>query len=40
MSPEINNWLQLVFRWLHVIAGVMWIGHLWFFNFLDNSKNR
>jgi uncharacterized membrane protein len=35
MSPEINNWLQLVFRWLHVLAGVMWIGHLWFFNFVN-----
>src|SRR5207248_7931690 len=35
MSPEINNWLQLTFRWLHVLAGVMWIGHLWFFNFVN-----
>ena len=35
MSPEINNWLQLIFRWLHVLAGVMWIGHLWFFNFVN-----
>jgi len=22
-----------IFRWLHVISGVMWIGHLWYFNF-------
>src|SRR5260370_3721037 len=35
MPPDVNNWLQLVFRWLHVIAGVMWIGHLWFFNFVN-----
>ena len=21
------------FRWLHVVAGIMWIGHLWYFNF-------
>jgi uncharacterized membrane protein len=35
MSPEISNWLNLLFRWLHVIAGVMWIGHLWFFNFVN-----
>jgi uncharacterized membrane protein len=35
MSPEVDNWLQLVFRWLHVIAGIMWIGHLWFFNFVN-----
>jgi uncharacterized membrane protein len=37
MSPEINNWLQLLFRWLHVLAGVMWIGHLWFFNFVNSQ---
>jgi uncharacterized membrane protein len=22
-------------RWLHVVAGIMWIGHLWFFNFVN-----
>ncbi len=37
MNPELNNWLQLVFRWLHVVAGVMWIGHLWFFNFVNGQ---
>jgi uncharacterized membrane protein len=35
MNPEVNNWLQLIFRWGHVIAAVMWIGHLWFFNFVN-----
>jgi uncharacterized membrane protein len=35
MNPEVLNWSNLVFRWLHVIAGVMWIGHLWFFNFVN-----
>jgi len=35
MNPEVENWLNIVFRWLHVIAGVMWIGHLWFFNFVN-----
>jgi len=35
MNPEINNWLQLAFRWLHVVAGIMWIGHLYFFNFVN-----
>src|ERR1043165_3411049 len=27
--------LHLFFRWLHVIAGITWIGHLYFFNFLN-----
>jgi len=30
-----NTLLNLVLRWAHVVAGVMWIGHLWFFNFVN-----
>ena len=29
------TWLEPIFRWLHIIAGIMWIGHLWFFNFVN-----
>jgi uncharacterized membrane protein len=29
--------LNLLFRWIHVVAGVMWIGHLWFFNFVNSQ---
>ncbi len=28
-----HEWWSFFFRWLHIIAGVMWIGHLWYFNF-------
>ena len=24
-----------LFRWLHVLSGVMWIGILWYFNFVQ-----
>lgn len=27
--------LHLLFRWLHVFAGIVWIGHLYFFNFVN-----
>ena len=27
--------LELFLRWLHVIAGIIWIGHLYFFNFVN-----
>ncbi len=27
--------VHLLFRWLHVIAGIVWIGHLYFFNFVN-----
>jgi uncharacterized membrane protein len=26
-------WWAFCFRWLHILSGVMWIGHLWYFNF-------
>ncbi|HLI64984.1 MAG TPA: urate hydroxylase PuuD [Caulobacteraceae bacterium] len=26
---------QAVFRWLHVVFGIMWIGLLWYFNFVQ-----
>ncbi len=35
MNADINNWLNLIFRWAHVVAGVIWIGHLYFFNFVN-----
>ncbi len=27
--------LHLFLRWLHVLAGIIWIGHLYFFNFVN-----
>jgi uncharacterized membrane protein len=29
------EWLNALFRWVHVVAGVTWIGHLYFFNFVN-----
>jgi len=28
-------WWSWLFRWLHVLSGVMWIGILWYFNFVQ-----
>jgi uncharacterized membrane protein len=28
-------WWQFFMRWLHVMSGVMWIGLLWYFNFVQ-----
>ncbi len=30
-----THWWDFFFRWLHVISGVMWIGLLWYFNFVQ-----
>ena len=27
--------VHLLLRWLHVLAGIVWIGHLYFFNFVN-----
>ncbi len=35
-GPEI--FWQAVFRWLHVLFGIMWIGLLWYFNFVQTRK--
>ena len=29
---------QAIFRWLHVLFGIMWIGLLWYFNFVQIRK--
>jgi uncharacterized membrane protein len=34
------NWAGLVLtlsRWLHYVAGILWIGHLYFFNFVNGN---
>jgi len=28
-------WWTFAFRWLHIMSGVMWIGLLWYFNFVQ-----
>ncbi len=35
MDPALQEWLDLALRWMHVIAGIAWIGTSFFFNWLD-----
>ena len=35
MPQSINDVLQLFLRWAHVVAGIIWIGHLYFFNWVN-----
>jgi len=30
-----KDWLAFLFRWLHVLSAIMWIGLLWYFNFVQ-----
>ncbi len=34
ITPD-HAWWFFLMRWLHVLAGVMWIGLLWYFNFVQ-----
>ena len=35
IAIDTHAWWAFFFRWLHVISGVMWIGLLWYFNFVQ-----
>jgi uncharacterized membrane protein len=37
MPEPLNSVINAVFRWLHVIAGITWIGHLYFFNWVNGQ---
>ncbi len=38
MFPDLNSvTLPFIFRWLHFIFGILWIGHLYFFNFVNGN---
>src|SRR5262252_8992306 len=34
MNP-VNQWLDLLLRWSHVFAGILWVGTTYYFTWLD-----
>jgi uncharacterized membrane protein len=40
IDPYWEDWLELGFRWLHVVAGIVWIGTSFYFVALDNHLGR
>jgi uncharacterized membrane protein len=34
-SSGISAGIEAILRWVHVLAGILWIGHLYFFNFVN-----
>lgn len=40
MDPHINEWLNIIFRWMHVIAAIAWIGNSFYFMWLDSSIEK
>lgn len=35
INPIISEWLNLIARWVHVFAGIMWVGTTYYFTWLD-----
>src|SRR5687767_11865793 len=36
-TSEPMEYLNLVLRWMHLLFGILWIGHLYFFNFVQGG---
>lgn len=35
IDPYVSEWLNLILRWVHVFAGIMWVGTTYYFTWLD-----
>lgn len=35
LDPTVSEWLNLLLRWTHVFAGIMWVGTTYYFTWLD-----
>ncbi|HUJ76734.1 MAG TPA: hypothetical protein VL359_17860, partial [bacterium] len=37
MDPTTTAFIEFLVRWLHILSGVMWIGLLYYFNFVQGA---
>src|ERR671924_2116595 len=35
LDPTLSEWLNLILRWTHAFAGIMWVGTTYYFTWLD-----
>jgi uncharacterized membrane protein len=40
LDPSVHEWLNLVIRWAHVFAGILWIGSTWLFAHFDKALHE
>jgi uncharacterized membrane protein len=37
IDPTVSEWLNLLARWFHVFAGILWVGTTYYFTWLDGQ---
>ena len=40
MDFPVSEWLNLLVRWVHVFAGILWVGSTYYFTWLDRQLGR
>jgi uncharacterized membrane protein len=40
MSYTVSEWLNLLIRWIHVFAAILWVGSTYYFTWLDGQMRR
>jgi uncharacterized membrane protein len=40
INPELNTWLNLLLRWVHIFAAIMWVGTTYYFTWLDAQLHK
>jgi uncharacterized membrane protein len=40
VTSSIREWLNLIVRWFHVFAGIMWVGQTYYFTWLDGQFGK
>jgi uncharacterized membrane protein len=38
--PNLSEWLNLLFRWIHVFAAILWVGSTYYFTWLDGQMRK